>query len=104
MVHLVFGAILLLIPIIGVLHDSNKKASEYLLQVLVITSVCLLSFNLLLVLTAQNVSTRVGSVAMYGKDKVLMHLIRELQKARSYSFIHIVRAIIFFRDQQSHSL
>jgi len=74
MVHLVFGAILLLIPIIGVLHDSNKKASEYLLQVLVITSVCLLSFNLLLVLTAQNVSTRVGSVAMYGKDKVLMAL------------------------------
>jgi hypothetical protein len=57
--HLVFGS-----P----LSEFRNKISDYVLQILAITSVFLATLNLMLVLTAHSVPTRVGTVAMLRVD------------------------------------
>ena len=72
--HLVFGAPLLLILCVHFLLQSRKRIADYALQILAITSGCLMVFNLLLVSTAHAIPTRVGSVAMYEDSPVVAFL------------------------------
>jgi hypothetical protein len=73
-VHLAFGSPLLVILCIYLLGESRGKLALSSLQILAITGTCLAIFNLILVLKAQPVVTRVGSVAMFGEDRVLKAL------------------------------
>jgi hypothetical protein len=70
-VHLAFGSPLLIILCVYYTSKIRRKAGNYAVQILAISAVCLATFNLFLVLTAQPVATRVGKVAMFGKDPVL---------------------------------
>jgi 4-amino-4-deoxy-L-arabinose transferase-like glycosyltransferase len=72
--HLVFGSPLLLILLCSVLLESRMKASRIALAVLATTSSCLVVFNLLLVLTAHSVPTRVGTIALYKDNPSLEFL------------------------------
>jgi hypothetical protein len=69
--HLVFGSPLLIVLCVYFLGESRKKIADYLLQILAITSACLAVFNLILVITAHPVATRVGSIAMFKDDPAL---------------------------------
>ena len=72
--HLVFGSPLLLILFCSMLIEHRLKVSRAVLTVLTVTASCLAIFNLLLVLTAHSVSTRVGTVAMYKDSPALQFL------------------------------
>ncbi len=72
--HVVFGSPLLIILCIHFLGEFRAKIGEIPLQILAISGVWLASFNLLVVLTAHPVMTRVGSVAMLKDDSVLTFL------------------------------
>ena len=69
--HLVFGSPLLIILCIYFLDSSRMKSSAYTLQLIAICAFWLATFNLLGVVTAHPVMTRVGSVAMFKDDPVL---------------------------------
>jgi 4-amino-4-deoxy-L-arabinose transferase-like glycosyltransferase len=69
--HLVFGAPLLIILCIHLLTASHKKSARYALQILAVSSAWLAAFNLIGVLTAHNVATRAGSVAMFHNSPTL---------------------------------
>jgi len=70
-VHLAFGSPLLVILSVYLLGKAGNRLGEYTLQILAITAVCLAFFNFFLVLRADPVATRVGTVAMFGQDTVL---------------------------------
>jgi hypothetical protein len=70
--HLVFGAPLLIILGIYFLVECHSKIADLGLQVLAISAFWLAGFNLFLVLTAHTLTTRAGSVAMFGDDPAQM--------------------------------
>ena len=72
--HLVFGSPLLIILCIHLLAERREKVADLSLQVLSITAGYLACFNLLLVLTAHPLATRVGSVALLKNDPALTFL------------------------------
>ena len=75
MTHLVFGSPLLIILCIHFLVEYRGKVAGAALQVLSISAVCLVGFNLLcLLLAAHSITTRVGSVAMFRDAPVLNFL------------------------------
>jgi hypothetical protein len=63
-VHLVFGSPLLMIVSVQLLSHSGRMLSRLVLVVLTASSCTLAVCNLMVVLTAHTVSTRVGNVAM----------------------------------------
>jgi hypothetical protein len=69
--HLVFGSPLLIVLCIYFLGVNRSRFSGYALQLLAIVAVWLAAFNLMGVLTAHAVMTRVGSVAVFKDDPVL---------------------------------
>jgi 4-amino-4-deoxy-L-arabinose transferase-like glycosyltransferase len=69
--HLVFGSPLLIVLCIYFLDVNRSRYSGYALQLLAIFAVWLATFNLIGVLTAHSVMTRVGSVAIFKDDPVL---------------------------------
>jgi hypothetical protein len=69
--HLVFGSPLLIVLCIYFLDVYRSRFSGYALQLLAIAAVWLAAFNLIGVLTAHSVMTRVGSVAVFKDDPVL---------------------------------
>lgn len=69
--HLVFGSPLLLIVAMWVATELKHKAVQVAVQVLAVTSACLLVFNLLQVMLTHGVDTRVGTVALFKPDPVL---------------------------------
>lgn len=72
--HLVFGAPLLLILCTYFLLQSRKRIAGYTLQILGITSACLMIFNLLLVSMAHSIPTRAGNAGMYKDSPVVAYL------------------------------
>lgn len=72
--HLVFGSPLLLILFCSMLIENRMKISRIGLTVLTVTSSCLMIFNLLLVLMAHSVPTRVGTVALFKDNPALTYL------------------------------
>jgi 4-amino-4-deoxy-L-arabinose transferase-like glycosyltransferase len=75
-VHLVFGAPLLVIASVRLLHDSRTRLARGVLLTLAIASCCLAVCNLILVLGAHSARTRVGSVAIFGSGAELAALDR----------------------------
>ena len=74
-VHLVFGSPLLIILCIHFLGRYGGKIADLALQMLSVSAVCLLAFNLLcLLLSAHTVKTRVGSIEMLRSDPMLAFL------------------------------
>ncbi len=69
--HLVFGSTLLIILCIFYFEQSRTKLADISLQVVLICSVSLGLFNLVLVLTAHSMETRLGTVKSFGEDKLL---------------------------------
>jgi 4-amino-4-deoxy-L-arabinose transferase-like glycosyltransferase len=74
-VHLVFGSPLLVIVSIQLLSHSGRMLSRLALVVLTASSCTLAVCNLMVVLTAHTVSTRVGNVAMFegGEELAALH-------------------------------
>ena len=72
--HLVFGSPLLIILCVYYLEQYRAKIADLALQVLAISSACLASFNLFLVLSAHPMNSRVGSVAVFRNDAILASL------------------------------
>jgi hypothetical protein len=70
-IHIVFGSPLLIVLCIYFLDVNRSRFSGYALQLLAITAVWLATFNLIGVLAAHSVTTRVGSVAVFKDDPVL---------------------------------
>jgi len=69
--HLVFGSPLLIVICIHFLGNSTKKAADLSLQLLSIFAGLLLAFNLLQVVLAHSIPTRVGTIALFKNDPVL---------------------------------
>jgi hypothetical protein len=69
--HLAFGSPILIILAVYYLSEIRKSLAGHALQILSISAVCLATFNLVLVLMAQSVTTRIGTVGMFGPDPVL---------------------------------
>jgi hypothetical protein len=63
--HLVFGSPLLIILCIYYLGQYRAKVADLALQILAISAACLAAFNLFLALSAHQVTTRAGSVAVF---------------------------------------
>jgi hypothetical protein len=63
--HLVFGSPLLIILGVYYLQQYRAKAADLALQILAISATCLAVFNLFLALSAHQVTTRAGSVAVF---------------------------------------
>jgi hypothetical protein len=74
MTHLAFGSPLLIILCVYYLQQYPAKIADLALQVLAISTACLLAFNFLLVLSARSTPTRVGPVAMFKSDPALAAL------------------------------
>jgi 4-amino-4-deoxy-L-arabinose transferase-like glycosyltransferase len=72
--HLVFGSPLLIVLCIYFLDVNRSRFSGYALQLLFITAVSLAAFNFIGVLTAHSLMTRVGSVAVFKDDPVLVFI------------------------------
>jgi hypothetical protein len=85
--HLVFGSPLLIILCIHFLAEYRGKAADYALKFLSINAGCLAAFNLVLILLAHPMATRVGSVAMFKSDpglKLLDEQVAPGEKIFSY--------------------
>jgi hypothetical protein len=63
--HLVFGSPLLIILCVYYLQQYRAKVADLALQILAISATCLAVFNLFLALSAHQVTTRAGSVAVF---------------------------------------
>jgi hypothetical protein len=90
MTHLAFGSPLLIILCVYYLEQYRAKAADLVLQALAMSAACLLAFNLLLVLSARSVTTRVGSVAMFESDPALTaldNIVRPGQEIFAYPYI-----------------
>jgi hypothetical protein len=70
-IHIVFGSPLLIVLCIYFLDVNRSRFSGYALQLLAVVAIWLATFNLIGVLTAHSVTTRVGSVAVFKDDPVL---------------------------------
>jgi hypothetical protein len=70
-VHLAFGSPLLIILCVYFPAEYRGKIADFALQTLSIDACCLAAFNLILVLLAHPMTTRVGSVAVFKSDPVL---------------------------------
>jgi hypothetical protein len=68
--HIVFGSPLLLIVGVRMLSDSGSRISRCGIQLLAVSACCLMITNLLQVVTAKIVPTRVGPVGMLQPDPV----------------------------------
>ncbi len=73
-VHLVFGSPLLLIVSVQLLSHSGRMLSRLALVILTASACTLATCNLMVVLTAHSVSTRVGNVAMLEGGEELVAL------------------------------
>lgn len=69
--HLAFGCPLLLLVSIGILSGTIQPYIRAGLQILAIVTVCLMTINLLQVVTTPRVDTRVGRVGIFGSDAPL---------------------------------
>lgn len=69
--HLVFGSPLLLLVGVRLLSNIGSRVVRTALQLLAISAFCLMTINLLQVVTAHSVSTRVGTVGMLQSDPIL---------------------------------
>jgi hypothetical protein len=69
--HLVFGSPLLIILCIFYFEQSRSKLADIALQIILICSVSLALFNFVVVITAHSMETRVGTVKIFGEDKLL---------------------------------
>ena len=79
MAHLVFGSPLLIILCIHFLAEYRGKIADYSLQLLGISAVCLIGFNLLCALFATHpTTTSVGSVLTFQKIPALVALERRI--------------------------
>jgi hypothetical protein len=75
MTHLVFGSPLLIILCIHFLAEYRGKIARFAFQVLSISAVCLVAFNLVcLLLAAHSITTRVGSIETFKDIPVLTFL------------------------------
>ncbi len=72
--HLTSGSPLLIILCVHFLVDYRGKIAGWILQLLTVSAGGLAAVNLFVVLCAQSVPTRVGRVAMFKPDPVLMFL------------------------------
>jgi hypothetical protein len=72
--HLVFGSPLLIILCIYYIEKYQAKVAQWTLQILSVSACCLAVFNLFLVLYAQPMATRAGSVAVLKNDPVVTAL------------------------------
>jgi Dolichyl-phosphate-mannose-protein mannosyltransferase len=74
MAHLVFGSPLLIVLCVHFLLESRSKISNAAIQVLSISAVCLIGFNLCVLLGAHTVATRVGSIQTFKPVSALTFL------------------------------
>jgi hypothetical protein len=74
--HLVFGAPLLILLCIHVLSRSHTRLAKASLRILAVSSVCLMSYNWLIVAAASHPTpSRAGTVRLFGSDPVLKYLL-----------------------------
>jgi Dolichyl-phosphate-mannose-protein mannosyltransferase len=93
--HLAFGSPLLIILIIFYFEQSRTKLADMTLQVILICSVSLGLFNLVLVLTAHSIETRVGTVKSLKKDKLLA-VLNEKTKIDDEIFVYPSEPLYYF--------
>ena len=79
MAHLVFGSPLLMILSIHFLTSYTGRWAEGVLQVIVVSSVCLAGFNLLILSAAHKVETRMGTVRILPNTEALEFVIRNVK-------------------------
>jgi hypothetical protein len=93
--HLVFGSPLLIVLCIYFLDANRSRFSGYALQLLAIAAAWLATFNLIGVLTAHSVMTRVGSVAVFRDDPVLASIDKHVS-AGEEMFVYPYHPMYYF--------
>jgi hypothetical protein len=69
--HLAFGCPLLLVVCVGLLGELEGRLAQLALQLIAISAACLMTINLLQVVTARTVSSRVGTVGVLRPEPIL---------------------------------
>jgi len=93
--HLACGSPLLIILCIFYFQQSRTKLAAITLQVILICSVSLGLFNLVLVLTAHSIDTRVGTVKSLREDKLLT-VLNERTKADDEMLVYPSAPLYYF--------
>jgi hypothetical protein len=74
--HLVAGSPLLVVLVVFYMEREEQRFTNIAMQAIAISSVCLTLFNLLLALSAHTMMTRVGKVAVFRPDPIVVQLDR----------------------------
>jgi 4-amino-4-deoxy-L-arabinose transferase-like glycosyltransferase len=93
--HLVFGCPLLVLLCIFYLQERRSKSFSLVLQILSITSVCLVSAALFVTLVAPSMTTRVGQVHIAAYDPVLAKIEERVPRGQDI-FIYPYAPMYYF--------